>query len=52
MNRKKFEGGLWHHRVPDFKLVFCGPYGSEWSVLVYSNKQKRRSKRRMKNDPA
>jgi len=22
---KKHRSGVWHHRVPDFKLVYCGP---------------------------
>ena len=25
MNKRKHEWGDWHHRVPDFKLVYCGP---------------------------
>jgi len=26
MVRGKRRSGVWHHRVPDFKLVYCGPY--------------------------
>jgi hypothetical protein len=25
MVRRKRKSGVWHHRVPDFKLVYCGP---------------------------
>jgi len=25
MVRRKRRSGVWHHRVPDFKLVYCGP---------------------------
>ena len=25
MSRRKRKSGIWHHRVPDFKLVYCGP---------------------------
>ena len=25
MVKRKHEWGDWHHRVPDFKLVYCGP---------------------------
>ena len=25
MVRGKRRSGVWHHRVPDFKLVYCGP---------------------------
>jgi len=25
MVRRKRRSGFWHHRVPDFKLVYCGP---------------------------
>ena len=25
MVRWKRRSGVWHHRVPDFKLVYCGP---------------------------
>ena len=25
MGRRKRKSGVWHHRVPDFKLVYCGP---------------------------
>ena len=25
MVREKRRSGVWHHRVPDFKLVYCGP---------------------------
>ena len=25
MVRGKHRSGVWHHRVPDFKLVYCGP---------------------------
>ena len=24
MSRRKRKSGIWHHRVPDFKLVYCG----------------------------
>ena len=24
---RKRRSGVWHHRVPDFKLVYCGPNG-------------------------
>jgi hypothetical protein len=24
-NKEKYRRGEWHHRVPDFKLVYCGP---------------------------
>ena len=25
MRGRKRKSGIWHHRVPDFKLVYCGP---------------------------
>ena len=25
MAGRKRRNGVWHHRVPDFKLVYCGP---------------------------
>ena len=25
MGGRKSKSGGWHHRVPDFKLVYCGP---------------------------
>ena len=25
MRCRKRKSGIWHHRVPDFKLVYCGP---------------------------
>ena len=25
MVKRKHEWGDWHHRAPDFKLVYCGP---------------------------
>ena len=25
MRRQKRKSGIWHHRAPDFKLVYCGP---------------------------
>ena len=25
MGGRKHKSGVWHHRVPDFKLVYCGP---------------------------
>jgi hypothetical protein len=25
MVKRKHECGDWHHRAPDFKLVYCGP---------------------------
>ena len=25
MGSRKRKSGVWHHRVPDFKLVYCGP---------------------------
>jgi hypothetical protein len=25
MARGKRRSGVWHHRVPDFKLIYCGP---------------------------
>ena len=25
MTGRKRKSGVWHHRVPDFKLVYCGP---------------------------
>ena len=25
MGGRKRKSGVWHHRVPDFKLVYCGP---------------------------
>jgi len=25
MRRRKRKSGIWHHRAPDFKLVYCGP---------------------------
>jgi hypothetical protein len=25
MVKRKHKWGDWHHRVPDFKLVYCGP---------------------------
>ena len=25
MVRMKRRSGVWHHQVPDFKLVYCGP---------------------------
>ena len=25
---RKRRSGVWHHRVPDFKLVYCGPKDS------------------------
>ena len=25
MGRQKDYGGDWHHRAPDYKLVYCGP---------------------------
>jgi hypothetical protein len=25
MGRRKHRNGDWHHRVPDFKMVYCGP---------------------------
>ena len=25
MRDRKRKSGVWHHRVPDFKLVYCGP---------------------------
>jgi hypothetical protein len=25
MRGRKRKSGVWHHRVPDFKLVYCGP---------------------------
>ena len=25
MGDRKRKSGVWHHRVPDFKLVYCGP---------------------------
>jgi hypothetical protein len=25
MAGRKRRSGVWHHRVPDFKLVYCGP---------------------------
>ena len=25
MVRRKYRGEVWHHRVPDFQLVYCGP---------------------------
>ena len=28
MVRRKRKKGVWHHRVPDFKLVYCGPKDS------------------------
>ena len=27
MAGRKRRSGVWHHRVPDFKLVYCGPNG-------------------------
>ena len=24
MVKRKRKGGMWHHRVPDFQLVYCG----------------------------
>jgi hypothetical protein len=24
MKEQKRKSGLWHHRVPDYKLVYCG----------------------------
>ena len=28
MGSRKRKSGVWHHRVPDFKLVYCGPEDS------------------------
>ena len=28
MADRKHRSGVWHHRVPDFKLVYCGPRAS------------------------
>jgi hypothetical protein len=25
MNKRKRKSGVWHHRLPDFQLVYCGP---------------------------
>jgi hypothetical protein len=27
MKVRKPKSGVWHHRVPDFKLVYCGEEG-------------------------
>jgi len=42
MVRKKRRSGDWHHRVPDFKLVYCGPKDSApKKKLKYTSRGKR-----------
>ena len=37
MVRGKRRNGVWHHRVPDFKLVYCG--SNKISIIKDENKK-------------
>ena len=40
MSRRKRKSGIWHHRAPDFKLVYCGPEESFPEKTIEFEKKK------------
>jgi len=42
MVKRKRRSGVWYHRCPDFKLVYCGPkYSIPKKELKYTSRGKR-----------
>jgi hypothetical protein len=41
VRRKRRRSKFWHHRVPDFKLVYCGPEKSPKEESEHAARQRR-----------
>ena len=41
VRRKRRRSKYWHHRVPDFKLVYCGPQKSPKEESEHAARQRR-----------
>ena len=44
MGRRNDWEGEWHHRAPDYKLVYCGPKESSQEEEIVHYQKKRRAK--------
>ena len=42
MKGRKRKSGMWHHRVPDYKLVYCGRDGDFPEKELRINLQKKK----------
>ena len=48
MNKAKFSGGKWHHRAPDFKLVFCGSKSEKERIFNIEMRKMEKKQNRQK----